>query len=132
MVDGVESLQYKIALFASGMQDGPPSNLSTAERFARLKLYQDAWRSAGTPPTQVLTIPRHIPEFISFRLYGNVLCYLTNAAFNFIRLPSRTRVIEQMRWSLQYADIGYSRDDIYALDPSQNLLVVIQQIAASQ
>ena len=129
MVDDTESHQYKIMLFTYGMKDGFPSNVSTAERLAKLKQYQDAWRAPTTqgPLSPAVSLPLK-ESARAIRVCGNILSYVTDTALEIVRLPSRIRGIEQKCWAFQFEEVGYPECGVIVLDPQQDLLVMIQQI----
>ncbi|KAH9949346.1 hypothetical protein B0H21DRAFT_820150 [Amylocystis lapponica] len=105
IVDNVEYLQYKIALIIHGMQDGPPSHLSTACRYAKLRQFQICFQ---------------VPES---RLNSSAMSYASPPGrLLFIQLPSRIRGVYEVRWTLDFGLFGFPVQS-YALDPAQDLLL---------
>lgn len=114
-------LQYKIELVVAGMDDGPPSTLGPAERLQMLKRHQEAWRTLGF--SDETTIPMLRGEV--WELYGGVLAQARGPqALSFRQLPSVLRGVQEKEWSLE--DLGFEIRD-FGMDPSQELLVVIQK-----
>ncbi len=105
------------------MEDGPLSRMSTAERRKRLQAHIDAWRNLrwsscvhlfDLPPNSVLmnVAPGGILTFISLSEYK----------IKFVQLPSDLRGIAMRQWELTFSFPPF----IVALDPSEDILVVLQ------
>ncbi|OJT10824.1 hypothetical protein TRAPUB_12693 [Trametes pubescens] len=112
--------QYKIELAAAGMEDGPPSTLTSAERLRVLKAHQEAWdKLAWTSREEV---PMH--QGGVWELYGGVLAQGDGSrTLAFKQLPSAIRGIEEREWRIE--DVGVNIRD-FGMDPAQDLLVVIE------
>jgi hypothetical protein len=120
LIDESTAFQYRIALFASGMVDGPPGNLTTSERLELLRRYEASWRSIEW--SEHYTIP--YPQGSSWEFYGNVWGHSRgNHAIDFVQLPSRLRGISLRQWTLRF---DFEVQD-FSMDPSQDLLVTIEE-----
>ncbi|OBZ79706.1 hypothetical protein A0H81_00991 [Grifola frondosa] len=120
IIDEDAALQYKIELAVAGMEDGPPSARSPAERLAKLKARQAAWNSLQ--PSSQKTIPMLRGEV--WELYGGVLAQARGPqSLAFRQLPSDIRGIEEKEWMIE--DVGIAIRD-FGMDPAQDLLVVIE------
>jgi hypothetical protein len=119
VVDDTAALQYRIALHSSGMEDGPPSRLSTSERLSLLRRYETSWKNLDwNPPT---SLP--VPEGSLWELYGNVWAHSRgNDAISFVQIPSRLRDIPLRQWTIR---LDFPMRD-FSMDPSQDLLVAIE------
>ncbi|KZT05998.1 uncharacterized protein LAESUDRAFT_680684 [Laetiporus sulphureus 93-53] len=114
-------LQYKVDLAVAGMEDGPPSIESPAERLQLLKKHQEAWRSLNFKDDKI--IPMLKGEV--WELYGGVLAQARSSnTLSFRQLPSIMRGIEEKEWVVEA--MGFEIRD-FTMDPSQDLLVVIQK-----
>ena len=111
--------QYRIALFASGMVDGPPGNLTTSERLELLRRYEASWKNIEW--SEHHTIP--YPQGTTWEFYGNVWGHVRGSnIIDFIQLPSRLRGISLRQWTLRFDfDVQH-----FSMDPSQDLLVTIE------
>ena len=113
------TLQYRIALFVSGMVDGPPGNLSTSERLELLRRYEASWKNFEWSEHNTVDYS-HGP---AWEFYGNVWGHSRGSdAIDFVQLPSRLRGISLRQWTLRF-DFDV-RD--FSMDPSQDLLVTIK------
>src|ERR1700690_4567233 len=82
------SLQYKIELVLAGMQDGPPSNLTSNERLRMLRSHQEAWCTLSWAEKE--TIPMLSGD--TWELFGGVLALSDGPKTLVLRqLPSRLR-----------------------------------------
>lgn len=119
MVDDTATLQYRIALYSSGMVDGPPSRLGASERLSLLRSYETSWKNLDW--NTHISLP--VPEGSLWELYGNVWAHSKgkNAIF-FVQIPSRLRGIPLRQWTI---GLGFSIRD-FGMDPSQDLLVAIE------
>ncbi|KAH9947003.1 hypothetical protein B0H21DRAFT_857166, partial [Amylocystis lapponica] len=130
VIDGSERLQYKIDLAVAGMIDGPPSALCTAERRRMLREHQKAWDSLEFSVQPTLSIPvlhDPLPAYYPGRIFGNVLWYYTSTGLRFIQLPSRIRGTEEKRWTIDYSATPGFTVSKFAMDPAQDLLVVLER-----
>jgi hypothetical protein len=119
LIDETTTLQYRIELFASGMVDGPPGDLSTRERLELLRSYETSWKKIEWNEHSTILSPHgHLWE-----LYGNVWAHSRGSdAIDFVQLPSRLRGIPMRQWTLKFDFVP--RD--FGMDPSQDLLVTIE------
>ena len=129
IVDGVESLQYKIALAVAQMQDGPLGNVPTAERLQVLEKYQRAWANVDvSTEADISIVPQMDDDDLSNEavIEGSVFAQrgLGLTAVDFVQLPSKIRRIEESRWSIDDATLGF-QPIIYTSDPAQDLLVAV-------
>ncbi|KDQ57119.1 hypothetical protein JAAARDRAFT_284422 [Jaapia argillacea MUCL 33604] len=123
IIQSAVDLQYKINLDMVGMQDVPANNgVGIVDRLKMLKDHSRAWKE-GNPTETVLD-----GQMADERYYtcGGVLGYVNidrdmRESLSLIQIPSRSRGIPERRWTLK--DIGSIHE--VALDPSQNLLVVV-------
>ncbi|EPQ57712.1 hypothetical protein GLOTRDRAFT_126203 [Gloeophyllum trabeum ATCC 11539] len=123
VIDESVVLQYKIELETAGMEDGPPSEITIAERLQRLRKYTDSWASAQFGSVEKLRGGRGS----MLRLSGNVLCRCfgpSNLVLNI--LPGNLRGVKAKEWRLD--DLGFVIED-YAIDAAQDLLVIISRTA---
>jgi len=120
LVHDCTALQYCIELAVAGMEDGPPSSVSAAERLNRLRQYKAAWDSLKWVRDETIDMSGHLWE-----LYGGVLAQYDSVgqSLNFRQLPSDSRGIECQVWSVEI--LGTRLRD-FAMDPSQDLLVLIE------
>ncbi|KAI9445330.1 hypothetical protein H4582DRAFT_910180 [Lactarius indigo] len=124
LVDETTTLQYRIALFASGMEDGPPGDLHAYERLELLRKYEASWKNLEW--NEHTTIP--LPVGPLWELYGNVWAHSRGSdAIEFIQIPSRLRGIPMRQWTLRF---DYDLRD-FGMDPSQDLLVIIENFRRS-
>ena len=116
-------LQYRIALFASGMVDGPPGSLTTSERLELLRRYEASWKNIKWSKDRTFTFPSG--GFGGRKLYGNVWAHRREPerdAIDFVQIPSRLRGIPMRQWTLRF-DFAVQN---FSMDPSQDLLVTIE------
>jgi hypothetical protein len=113
--------QYRIALFASGMVDGPPGGLTTSERLELLRRYEASWKNfewSEYNTVHCLQGPGWHWDFI-----GNVWAHHRGIdAIDIVQLPSRLRGIPMRQWTLRF-DFPVGQ---FSMDPSQDLLVMIE------
>ena len=120
LIDETTTFQYRIALFASGMEDGPPGHMTTSERFDLLRKYEASWKTIEwTEHNSLISGTGGVWE-----LYGNVWAHSKerNDVIEFVQLPSRIRGIPMRQWTLRFE---FSVRD-FSMDPSQDLLVAIE------
>lgn len=112
-------LQYHIRLAASGMRDGSPSDISTAERMAALDAYNNAWRDLSWSAYDKIDIPASgMPQFSD----GLVVCPSHDKrSLTVHRLPSKLRGQEARHWTLAF-DFAIVH---FTLDASQDLLALV-------
>lgn len=103
--------QYKIELAAAGMEDGPSSTLTSAERLRVLKAHQEAWdKLAWTSREEV---PMH--QGGVWELYGGVLAQGDGSrTLAFKQLPSAIRGIEEREWRIEDVGVNTGARDIRA------------------
>jgi hypothetical protein len=112
------SLQYKIELVLAGMQDGPPSNLTSNERLRMLRSHQEAWSTLSW--TEKETIPMLSGD--TWELFGGVLALADGPKTLVLRqLPSRLRGLETSEWKI---DVDVPVRD-FSMDKDQDLLVIV-------
>lgn len=115
------SLQYIIELAVAKQINGPPSAVSSSRRLELLKNYQSAWKNLKW--SREVKIP--IESGGLWELYGGVLAQnRADGAIVFHQLPSDLRSIDARTWTLG-PDFGMMIRD-FAMDPSQDLLVLIE------
>jgi hypothetical protein len=119
LIDDTTTFQYRIALFASGMEDGPPGNLTTSERLDLLRRYEASWKNIKWDEhNTILSGSGGVWE-----LYGNVWAHNRESdVIDFVQMPSRIRGIPMRQWTLRF-DFAV-RD--FSMDPSQDLLMTIE------
>ncbi|KAI9461007.1 hypothetical protein BJY52DRAFT_245215 [Lactarius psammicola] len=119
LIDETATLQYRIALFASGMVDGPPGDLTASERLELLRSYEASWKNIEW--NDHTTIPSPVGSL--WELYGNVWAHSGGSdTIEFVQLPSRLRGIPMRQWTLR---LDFALRD-FGMDPSQDLLVTIE------
>ncbi|KAI0649960.1 hypothetical protein C8Q79DRAFT_941783 [Trametes meyenii] len=123
VMDDDKRLQYHIELAAAGMEDGPPSTLTAAERLQILRTRQAAWdKLAKTSREEVPMLEGGVWE-----LHGGVLAQGEGSRTLVLKqLPSAIRGIESREWRIE--DLGVNMRD-FGMDPAQDLLVVIENRA---
>ncbi|EPQ57730.1 hypothetical protein GLOTRDRAFT_126221 [Gloeophyllum trabeum ATCC 11539] len=121
VIDQSITLQYKVELAIAGMEDGPPSHVTTAERLQHLRKYSDSWAGAQFGSVEKL----HCGRGPMLRLSGNVLgrCF-DSSTLVFNILPGHARGVNAREW--RYDDIGFMIKD-YAIDVGQDLLVILSR-----
>nr|VWO96278.1 STE12 [Ganoderma boninense] len=121
LIDEDVRAQYKFDLSVAGMQDGPPSTITTADRLSMLRVHQSAWNEFLWSAKE--NAPVHTGNI--WELCGNVLAQSEgNRTLYFQQIPSATRGIEGTEWTIP--DVGYNIMDV-SIDPAQDLLIVIEQ-----
>ena len=119
LIDETTTLQYRIALFASGMVDGPPGELTTSERLELLRKYEASWKNIEWNEDNTVTFSVGPAQ----KIYGNVWAHSKGRdAIDFIQLPSRLRGIPMRQWTAKF---GFDIQD-FGMDPSQDLLVTVE------
>ncbi|EIW86862.1 hypothetical protein CONPUDRAFT_115643 [Coniophora puteana RWD-64-598 SS2] len=120
LVDDHATLQYKIELACANMQDGPPSNLTAADRLSLLKRHQSAWNTLQWTSSQEVSMNTGRV----WELYGGVLAQSRDPSnLSFRTLPSQLRGVEEQTWNITF-EHTIIRD--FAMDPSQDLLVFLE------
>lgn len=121
LIEASTSLQYKLDLFATGMEDEPSVKLSKAEKRRQLERYQKAWRSFSPDTATVQDIP--LLDGPLWELSGGVLAQsVGRRLLQFKQLPGNIRGIVAHDWSLE---VDFNVDD-FTFDPSQGLLLAIE------
>ena len=114
-------LRYKVELAAAGMEDGPPSALSNSDRLSLLLEHQAAWRALRWRTETIVPMSQGgVWEF-----YGGVLGQALSRGrevLQFTQVPSAIKGIEKREWECELK--MHARD--FAMDPSQDLLVVVE------
>ncbi|VDB85478.1 unnamed protein product [Peniophora sp. CBMAI 1063] len=110
------TLRYAALLAASGMRDGPPGKLCTAERLQLLLMWHYGW--ADLQWVNYFNIRCKARGMLHT---GNVVLYTgtRGSKTECLRLPSLCRKVEEKRW-----DLPFTLTDILAVDPSQDLIIV--------
>ena len=117
------TVQYRIALFASGMVDGPPGSLTTSERLELLRRYEASWKNFEWSEKKTLDYPSPHRDGPTFEFYGTVCAHGRGRdAIDFVQLPSRLRGIPMRQWTITF---DFEVCD-FSADPSQDLLVIIE------
>lgn len=121
------SLQYNIELFAANLIDGPPSGIGKSTRLSTLRAHQRAWEAVRWSSAHdiSLTAAEMSPDLSAWELVGGVFAAAVGHHFRFIQLPSTIRGISRREWTIP--NIGFVMKD-FAMDRSQNLLVVIEVV----
>ncbi|KII87711.1 hypothetical protein PLICRDRAFT_54778 [Plicaturopsis crispa FD-325 SS-3] len=118
------SLQYGIELAKAGMENGPPSEVSTAQRLESLRKLQHAWRTMSWTKHSIV---RMTVDSDVWELCGGVLGQgVGTQALTFNQLPSEIRSIPAREWSIE--DVGFHIAD-FTTDVAQDLLVTIERPA---
>ena len=106
-------------LALAGMQDGPPSDTSYAERLRLLRAHQNAWGSLSW--TEEGTIP--IVEGDTWELIGGVLGLADGPkSILFRQLHSTLRSIPGRTWKVE---LDFAIGD-FTLDPTQDLIAALE------
>lgn len=102
------------------MEDGPPGHHTLKERLDMLRAHQDAWNSLSWSSEE--TIP--IAQGRCWELNGGILAQSdSQSSIEFRQLPSALRGIKSREWKIDNFDFDVAD---FAIDPSQDLLVVIE------
>jgi hypothetical protein len=119
LIDETTTFQYRIALFASGMEDGPPGDLTTFERLDLLRNYEASWNNIEW--NEHNSIPSSRGGV--WELYGNIWAHsIERDVIEFVQLSSRIRGIPMRQWTVRF---NFAVRD-FSMDPSQDLLVTIE------
>lgn len=119
MIDETVTLQYRIALYSSGLVDGPPGGLGPSERLSLLRSYETSWKNLDWNTHT----PLPIPDGSLWELFGNVWAHSRgdDSSIDFVQMPSRLRGIPLHQWTIK---LDFPLRD-FGMDPSQDLLVAI-------
>lgn len=115
-------MQYKVELAVAGMEDGPPSALSSADRLKLLRTHQATWKDLNWTSEKV------VPMLAGgvWELYGGVLAQAkTRDSLCLMQLASELRGIPEKEWELQLP--MHIRD--FGMEPALDLLVVIEELS---
>ncbi|PIL26136.1 hypothetical protein GSI_11891 [Ganoderma sinense ZZ0214-1] len=122
LIDEDVRAQYKVHLSVAGLQNGPPSTISTGGRLSTLRVYQHAWNEFVWSAKEDVSMSTDIAD--SWELYGNVLAQVEGMrTLHFKQIPSAIRGIKGTAWTIP--DVGCNITEI-GLDPAQDLLVIIE------
>ncbi|KAH6916880.1 hypothetical protein BKA70DRAFT_1250852 [Coprinopsis sp. MPI-PUGE-AT-0042] len=120
LIDETAILQYATELYASGTENCVLHKRNVANRVEKLRAFQKHWDDLSFHEHYEITMKNGGV----WELYGSVLSQKSsNAEFHFHRLPSSIRGIPKKEWKLSRRCFDV-RD--YTIDPSQDLLVLIQ------
>jgi hypothetical protein len=130
IVEGSALLQYHLELGRSGMEDGPMSTLSIPERRERLRVYGDAWKRLHW--SACIELPNIDKKKYHMNISpGGILSFVQRRVSGwtgredkiiFVQIPSNSRGIPMRQWEHSFS-FGLHQ---YALDPSEDILVVFQ------
>jgi hypothetical protein len=126
LIDETTPIQYRIALFASGMEDGPPGDLTTSERLDLLRRYEASWKNIEWNEHKTIPLPLGGWRGV-WESYGNVLACKSGTqgeSIDFIQLPSRLCGIPMRQWLLTFNFIVQE----FGVDSSQDLLVTTERV----
>ncbi|CAL1697466.1 unnamed protein product [Somion occarium] len=120
IIDGTPSLQYKILLAATGMDDMKTYSLSAAKKLAKLRQYEAAWADLFSPRPYKSSIP--ILGEPGWEFFGGVFAqFLDEHTIQFIRPRFHIRGVKEDMWALS---LSLSLSSFY-MDPYQDLLMVV-------
>jgi hypothetical protein len=129
--EGSALLQYHLELGRSGMEDGPMSTLSIPERRERLRVYSDAWKDFRWSACIELLPNIKKSDYVMDIAPGGILAFVPrgasprradNCKIIFFQIPSNSRGIPMRQWEHPFPPVLHQ----YALDPSEDILVVLQ------
>ncbi|KAK7059120.1 hypothetical protein VNI00_001746 [Paramarasmius palmivorus] len=121
LIDDTTSLQYEIELAINLKEDGQYSSLSSRDKLKALRDHQKAWDTFEWKHDKSIPMVRGR----AWEFFGNVLAQQDDAGwFTFRQLPSKYRGIEEKEWR---AKPDLPRVKVFGMDPSQNLLVLIER-----
>lgn len=128
MLDLVSSsslLQYHLELGRSYMEDGPLSRMSISERRERLQAHINAWRNVRWSSC-VHLFDMHPQTFAMGVAPGGILSFTLReeGKIKFVQLPSNIRGIPMRQWEHSFP----FPPSLFALDPSEDILVVLQHV----
>ena len=114
------------------MEDGPMSAMSIPERRERLRVYSDAWKHLRW--SACIRLPNVDKYAYAMDIApGGILIFVSKIQFMglrensiiFVQIPSNFRGIPMRQWKHSFPFIP--RPGQYALDPSEDILVVFQR-----
>lgn len=117
-------LQYKIELAVDSLEDGPPGGKNTSERLQSLLEHREAWRSLQFTAKQVVN------AYNGCRLFTGRHLVWTDVSrkMNVTQVPSAIRGIPDKTWTIKLNKVNInSVEDGVAMDPDQNLLVLVEE-----
>jgi hypothetical protein len=126
LIEITTSLQYKIELAASGLQDGPPSLLGPADRLKLLRDREKSWDTlTWTNEEDLMKVSGN------WELYGGVFAQHQSGdnSLKLWQLPSTHREIEKRHWSIP---LPHFRLRDFGMDPAQDLLVIVETTRDAQ
>ncbi|KAI0323839.1 hypothetical protein GY45DRAFT_1439440 [Cubamyces sp. BRFM 1775] len=118
-------LQYKLELCATGMVDtGGLPGLSVSERLSRLRAYEGSWyftplTSRPHPASKKLNQCSNL-----WKASDDTIAYTSEGMFKLLRLPSVSRGVPEMTWSLDPPRIKAKNIASISVDHAQDLMVV--------
>jgi predicted alpha/beta hydrolase len=105
------------------MEDGPLSRMLISERRERLKAHIKAWTDAQwSSYIHLLDMDRN--TFVMDVAVGGILTFISRkeGKMKFVQLPSNSRGIAMRQWEHSLPFIPAK----YALDPSEDVLIVLE------
>ena len=128
-MDTTTSLRYIVELGATGMCDGPPGAVGSAERLRKLEGSRAAWKSSAWSQPVGFPNPEKVYPY-RLALSGNLVVFDGpgdgrslqgyGGKFLLLRFPSEARGISEQLW---YLDLDCERIETKALDDSQDLII---------
>lgn len=119
---GSALIQYKLDLFAAGLQD-TGSAISVATRIQALKDHQSAWRAFRWSEQHEIKLGLLRPVCIREGVLACTTRYKDH--IRFFRLPSILRGIEKKEWTVTVNKLP-SWINAYAMDPLEDLFVSVE------
>ncbi|TCD63075.1 hypothetical protein EIP91_006031 [Steccherinum ochraceum] len=117
-----QPLQYLIELATYNLKDGPSSNVGPAKRLRSLRQRRLARNALKEAPREVI----QVPEAGTWRHFcGSHLMYTVNSTISIMQIPSESRGIAKKWWTVDLFDINPDSTRAFAMDPDQDLLVII-------
>jgi len=127
IIAGSVGIRYRLELFLAGLEDrrsDDPEPLG--ERLNKLRSWQSRWNQTGSSPSQTIVLPgRYASDKCC--LHGGVFAMYNEGRIHFIRLPSPSRGVPLMSWHTP--QLGFEPVGSFAMDPDQDLLVLVEREA---
>lgn len=116
------SLEYKIQLGFNGLEDSEARpSLSLHSRVTMLQHCQQNWESLRFSDPNLVGLKCDGV----WELQGNILSQAKgDGTLHFVQLPSPARSMESRSWKLTFSTLGINGLHDYAMDPTQDLLVL--------
>ncbi|KAH8077898.1 hypothetical protein BXZ70DRAFT_693506 [Cristinia sonorae] len=123
------AIQYKIELAVDGFQDGPPGGMSVSERLQALRNRRLAWSTLSPSGTRIITARK--AHWIC-EASGHIAWLDEDLKLHVWEVPSVFRGIKGKEWVVSSPHVDFDRAVDVAMDPDEDVLVVIQDQGTSR